>query len=593
MKKVFTIVSAILMSSVTFAQPCSELFFSEYLEGSSNNKALEIYNPTSTPINLSGYQVQLYSNGSATATTTLNLTGTIGAGGTFVIVNPSSNDSIKARRDTTSAVANFNGDDAIALVKSSVLLDVIGVIGTDPGTKWDVGTGSTLDYTLVRADTVREGTSNWALSATQWLVLPKDTFQFLGNHIMQSCGAITDTLVKFSPNSESISESAGAYNINLQLNAASTSTTFTVDVVLTGGTGTADDISNFSSQTVTFTPGSSSQTLPITINDDSNAEGAETFVFTLRNPSAPLLLGNDSVFTLTILPSDNPVQTTTIGQIATLDTAGLSILSGQQVLTSGTVYGVNMRATGLQFTIRDATGGVQVFAATNNFGYTVNEGDSVAVSGQVSFFRGMIQLDFLDTVYVIGTGTIKQAVQVQSLDESTESDLVRLNNMRIVNPSAWTPTGNPSGFVVRITDGVDTFDLRIDEQVNLFNDPVPSGAFDVIGIGGQFDASSPYTSGYQLFPRYRQDIILINSINEATEQHLSVYPNPATSYVLVSTPAAINGKITVYDLSGRAVTEQTTSGNTTRINTHNFVKGLYIVQFSSETFSSTTKLAVE
>jgi predicted extracellular nuclease len=46
MKKVTTLAISLIVSLIAFAQPCSELFFSEYVEGSSNNKALEIYNPT-------------------------------------------------------------------------------------------------------------------------------------------------------------------------------------------------------------------------------------------------------------------------------------------------------------------------------------------------------------------------------------------------------------------------------------------------------------------------------------------------------------------------------------------------------------------
>ena len=60
----------------------SELFFSEYIEGSSNNKALEIYNGTGAPIDLAanGYSVQMFFNGSGTAGNTVNLTGVASPG---------------------------------------------------------------------------------------------------------------------------------------------------------------------------------------------------------------------------------------------------------------------------------------------------------------------------------------------------------------------------------------------------------------------------------------------------------------------------------------------------------------------------------
>ncbi len=57
-----------LVYSFTLSAQCDELFFSEYVEGYANNKALEIYNPTSEPINLSEYAILRFSNGNTTAT---------------------------------------------------------------------------------------------------------------------------------------------------------------------------------------------------------------------------------------------------------------------------------------------------------------------------------------------------------------------------------------------------------------------------------------------------------------------------------------------------------------------------------------------
>jgi hypothetical protein len=58
-----------LVSFSLFAQnppaPCSELFISEYIEGTNNNKALEIYNPTNQTIQLNGYGICRNDNGAA------------------------------------------------------------------------------------------------------------------------------------------------------------------------------------------------------------------------------------------------------------------------------------------------------------------------------------------------------------------------------------------------------------------------------------------------------------------------------------------------------------------------------------------------
>jgi plastocyanin len=107
-------VGTIIVNAAPNLTGCNELFFSEYIEGSSNNKAIEIYNPSSTAINMNGYSVRLFANGSATAGNVLNLPNrTLAAGDVYVIANSSANASILAVDDTTSNVTFYNGDDAI------------------------------------------------------------------------------------------------------------------------------------------------------------------------------------------------------------------------------------------------------------------------------------------------------------------------------------------------------------------------------------------------------------------------------------------------------------------------------------------------
>ncbi|TCI69652.1 MULTISPECIES: chitobiase/beta-hexosaminidase C-terminal domain-containing protein [unclassified Exiguobacterium] len=165
----------------------SDLFISEYVEGSSNNKAIELFNGTNAAIDLSAYKLELYSNGGTAPGTTLNLTGTLEPGGTYVIVNASASDALKAKSNTTSGVTNFNGDDTLVLKKGDTVLDVFGQVGFDPGTKWGT-TVATADQSLVRKDTVTTGDANGADAfdpATEWNTQPIDTFTNLGSHTFQ------------------------------------------------------------------------------------------------------------------------------------------------------------------------------------------------------------------------------------------------------------------------------------------------------------------------------------------------------------------------------------------------------------------------
>src|SRR5688572_1571719 len=137
----------------------SDLLVSEYIEGSSNNKAVEIYNGTGAAIDLAagGYNVQMYFNGAATASLTINLTGTVADGDVHVVAHGSSVATILAQANQTNSSGWFNGDDAVVLRKGTTVLDVVGQIGNDPGTQWGTGVASTENNTIRRMAAVCAG----------------------------------------------------------------------------------------------------------------------------------------------------------------------------------------------------------------------------------------------------------------------------------------------------------------------------------------------------------------------------------------------------------------------------------------------------
>ncbi|MCJ8278887.1 MAG: lamin tail domain-containing protein [Rivularia sp. ALOHA_DT_140] len=142
----------------------AEIFISEYVEGSSNNKAIELYNSTDSVIDLAtdNYTIELYSNGASSPNQTLNLTGTIASKDVFVITRSNADAAIQAVADITDAngVINFNGDDAIVIKKNGTFVDVIGQVGFDPGSQWGSGDASTQNNTIRRKETVTTGDTN-------------------------------------------------------------------------------------------------------------------------------------------------------------------------------------------------------------------------------------------------------------------------------------------------------------------------------------------------------------------------------------------------------------------------------------------------
>ncbi|HEY0261579.1 MAG TPA: lamin tail domain-containing protein, partial [Chitinophagales bacterium] len=198
MQKLITLFAGALCVSATFAQPCTKLFFSEYIEGSSNNKAVEIFNPSNDSVNLSGYKIVNFHNGYTTATAAYSyvLSGIIAPHATFAVCRKTASDALKTRcqDSTTSSTLNFNGDDAIALLYQTDTIDVIGKIGQDPGSYWHLGIDSTKYETLVRKPEVNEGTTDSSISFHQWIGYPKDDFSHLGSHNFIACdSSIIDT----------------------------------------------------------------------------------------------------------------------------------------------------------------------------------------------------------------------------------------------------------------------------------------------------------------------------------------------------------------------------------------------------------------
>ena len=101
----------------------TDLFISEYIEGSSFNKAIEIYNGTGGAVDLAAglYTLELYSNGSARSANRWPFPGRIADGDVYVLAHPSADAAILAEADITNgSVINFNGDDAVVLRKDGV-----------------------------------------------------------------------------------------------------------------------------------------------------------------------------------------------------------------------------------------------------------------------------------------------------------------------------------------------------------------------------------------------------------------------------------------------------------------------------------------
>ncbi len=215
------------------------VIFSEYVEGSSNNKAVEIYNGTGSALDLAagGYLIQIYFNGVSTPGGSVSLVGTIPSGGTHVVAHGSSTAALLALASQTNSSLAFNGDDAVVLRRggaTGTYVDVIGIIGNDPGSEWGSNLTSTADNTIRRKSSVTTGDTDPADAfnpATQWDGFANDTFSGLGTHIMNCSGAPVSTPPELDP-------------IGNKSTVVSNSLHFTVSAVPTEGNPVTLSVSN-------------------------------------------------------------------------------------------------------------------------------------------------------------------------------------------------------------------------------------------------------------------------------------------------------------------------------------------------------------
>ncbi|WP_430647078.1 ExeM/NucH family extracellular endonuclease [Agromyces sp. GXS1127] len=177
----------------------SDLIISEYVEGSSFNKAVELYNPTDADISLATYSLGVYFNGSSTLTAggTFALEGTVVAGGTFVFAD----EDLEDYADQITSASLWNGDDAIVLKRGDNVVDSLGQVGFDPGERWGASPTSTQNNTLRRNADVCVGDTNPSDvfdPAVEWTGFAQDTFDGLGSHTCGDTGPQTPVINEFS-----------------------------------------------------------------------------------------------------------------------------------------------------------------------------------------------------------------------------------------------------------------------------------------------------------------------------------------------------------------------------------------------------------
>lgn len=434
---ILAIATALLPVQPVSAATPTELFFSEYIEGSSNNKALEIYNGTGAAIDLAagGYNIQMHFNGNPSPSLTINLTGSVADGDVYVVAQASANATILAQADQTNGSGWFNGDDAIVLRKGTTVLDVIGQIGSDPGSEWGSGLTSTADNTLRRLADLCAGDpdgSNAFDPALEWEGFAVDTFDGLGAHTANCGGGETD--------------SAPAVSSTIPANAASdVSLASDITINFSEPVNVAEGWFSIScSNSGIHSAAVSGDAQSFVLNPDTDFSSGENCTVTVNSAS---ISDQDEIDPPDTLEADYTFSFNTLGPVCDLPFTPIYQIQGNGaaaaisgvVTTQGVVVGDYEGASPAQrgFFLQDLNGdgdestsdGIFVFNGTNN---SVSLGQVVRVTGSAGEFQEQTQISSVTSLVDCGSIASVEPVDVTlpfpsaTFAEQYEGMLVRL-----------------------------------------------------------------------------------------------------------------------------------------------------------------------
>ncbi len=405
---------------------------------------------------------------------------------------------------------------------------------TGSGANVDVSNGSTTFQMRIDADVELFGTAAPSGSFSliglggQFNVLnsqPYNTgYQILPRYKSDIFGTVALASGQFNAGADTTAENAAPKKIKVYVSPSANAGQM-VKIAISNGSGviyganktyTTNPAAVNDTLSIYFPANVGLQTFTLTTYNDSLQGPNKNVIFSIVQTS--IGIGNPGSLNMLIKDaggkSTSAIPTYTICQVNSENAQGVADSTGVTCKVIGTVLGVNMSGTsGWSFTIVDNNCGISTFApATKTLNYTVTEGDKVRVIGKIEQFRGLTQIN-MDSVVLISQGNpIPTPTIVTAVGASSKSKLIRLNNLTLVTPSQWPSAGGAaSGANVDVTDGINTFLIRIDKDVNIWNTPAPTTPFDLIGIGGQFNSTTtaPFLDGYQILPRYTTDIIPI------------------------------------------------------------------------------------
>ncbi len=507
-RRLLNYLSALLLFSVLLSGLArADVFITEIADPNNDSGAryVELYNNGAEAVDFSaGWALQRWTNANTDPQTAVALTGTIPAGGFYIISPNGSEFSTVYGKDAnqdigTGGPADSNGDDNIALLDASgTIVDLFGVPGED-------GSGTAHEFEDGRAErvaTVTAGANPWV--ASEWNI---------DNDSGGGDGA-QDAPAGFDPGAwigAPVGDAPPAIS-NVQRNilipGADDNTTVTADVT---------DDSGLTKVELRYMVNDGTPVVVSMTNTSGDSYSAEI-------PASAYVSGDRVAYW--IHAEDDAAQnnensqdhfvagTIDIGSLHSVDANGRSIYMRYYVKISGTatVGSGTFSSSSLDVYFQDATGGINLFKqGADSIVFTL--GNAYTVSGKIDQYNGKLEIipdnagtDVVDN----GAGTVplplvKTIAEILAAPETYEGMLLKIVDATVTSGS-WPSAGNSTNLTISDDGSKNTLTMRIDSDTDIDGSNEGTYPVTVTGIVGQYDYSSPHTSGYQILPRSTADL---------------------------------------------------------------------------------------
>lgn len=550
------------------ATPKTDLIISEYVEGSSNNKALEIYNGTGQDVDLSAYKIvqENRSNSGNENTFELELSGTLANGATYVIVNKQAGSDLQGKADLLdSKVMGFNGDDALFIYKGETKIDAVGIRGAD---KWDGGVDATL-----RRKCDKGPNTTWSID--EWDKFEIDDFSGLGAH----CGVdvkapeVDKILTKSSVNT--------VIEVYFTKEVTKASAEIVANYAIEGLAVTAAALAEGNKMVTLTTAAMTAGTeYTLVINGVEDAAGNK-----MENVSTKFSFGYAEVADLAALCAMR--ETYVEGQ--------KYLVKGELVITA--IVGKNgSNQTTTNAWVQDkgcdkAVGhSMMLYYVNNLFPETAKIGDVISgLVGELTVYNDLIEMQYFDTAMIEFTGeTAEVTVDDVTIDQLKGSDKLQYQNAMVRIKDVMFADGGKfeANKSYKVTDGTTNIDVRTNREGSYLGETIPSNKTNVVGYVGY------YSGNCQISPRIKEDIGA-NTDPTANESRAdieyAVYPNPTSGILNVEVVGDFH--VSVYNLNGVQLMRRAATGKV-QADLSNLAQGVYVVEISTAKGMIYTKVVV-